>query len=71
MTDGLLDDSDLRRVLTLLDEAAVDVDGLTARLARQGWTAERVLDAVGRALDSGRVFEDCRRALQPCPSHAV
>ena len=71
MTDGHVDDSDLRSVLTLLDEAAADVDGLTARLALQGWTAERVRHALGRALDDGRVFEDCRRELQPAPSHTV
>jgi hypothetical protein len=71
MTNGHLDDSDLRSVLTLLDEAASDVDGLTVRLALQGWTAQRVRDTVGRALDGGRVFEDCRRELQPAPSHAV
>jgi hypothetical protein len=71
MTDGLLDDSDLRSVLALLDEAATDVDGLADRLALQGWTSERVQRTVGRAMDRGQVFEDCRRELQPSPSHRV
>jgi hypothetical protein len=71
MTDGLLDDSDVRSVLALLDEAATDADGLTDRLALRGWTSERVQRAVGRAMEGGQVFEDCRRELQPSPSITV
>jgi hypothetical protein len=64
----LLDgEGDVRTLVRLLHEREPDRVSLVRMLAGRGWTAARIERVIGRALEDGRVYEDCRHDLQAAP----